>query len=110
MANRMQKGEVRYFKRDLNTNNGKYWKASTLHIARRKFIEVTDPMQVQHGGDHYKKMKIQPVEYIHANSLGFLEGSAIKYITRHEYKGGVEDVKKAIHFLQMLLKLKYGVE
>ncbi len=59
-------------------------------------------LQAQVGGNHYKKLKIQPVEYIMANNLGFCEGSAIKYITRWRDKGGVQDIDKAIHFLQIL--------
>ena len=49
-----------------------------------------DPLKLQFGGDHYKQMKIQPVEYIMANNLNYLEGNAIKYITRHSLKGGRE--------------------
>ena len=64
-------------------------------------------LQKQVGGNHYKKYKIQPVEFIHANALGFIEGCAIKYIVRHRDKGGAEDIRKAIHFLEMLLELEY---
>lgn len=59
-------------------------------------------LDIQVGGNHYKKLKIQPVEYIMANELGFCEGSAIKYITRWRDKGGIQDIDKAIHFLQIL--------
>lgn len=64
--------------------------------------EENNALQAQIGGNHYKKLKIQPVEYIMANNLGFCEGSAIKYITRWRDKGGVQDIDKAIHFLQIL--------
>ena len=57
----------------------------------------------QVGGDHYLKMKIQPVEYIVKNNIGYREGSAIKYISRWQHKGGVEDLKKAIHCLEMII-------
>lgn len=57
----------------------------------------------QVGGDHYLKMKIQPVEYIVKNNIGYREGSAIKYISRWQHKGGVEDLKKARHYLDMLI-------
>ena len=67
-----------------------------------------NPLQTQVGGDHYAKLKIQPVEYIHANGLGFIEGSVIKYVTRHKSKGGKQDIEKAIHFLELLLKMEYG--
>jgi hypothetical protein len=68
---------------------------------------VTD---VQIGGEHYKK-GIQPVDYIHSNELDFFEGNAIKYITRNKRKGNpVEDLKKAIHYLQLKLKIDHGIE
>lgn len=68
--------------------------------------EVDSALAVQVAGDHYKRLKIQPVEYIHANNLGFFEGSVIKYITRWRDKGGVEDLKKAKHFIDLLLELE----
>lgn len=63
-------------------------------------------LQVQEGGDHYKKLKIQPVEYIHANGLPFAEGSVIKYVTRWRDKNGIADLKKARHFLDLLIELE----
>lgn len=65
-------------------------------------------LDVQVGADHYKQQKIQPVEYIHANNIGFMEGNVIKYVTRHKLKNGKQDLEKAIHFLQMLIELEYG--
>lgn len=62
----------------------------------------------QIGGNHYQCLRIQPVEYNYANGLPFIEGSVVKYITRHRNKNKAEDVKKAIHFCIMLLKLEYG--
>jgi hypothetical protein len=61
----------------------------------------------QEGGDHYKTMKIEPVEFCQRNGLNFCESSAIKYICRHKRKNGVEDIRKAIHFLELLLQLEY---
>lgn len=63
-----------------------------------------DPLAKQEGGKHYKGLAIQPVEYVMANKLGFCEGNVIKYVTRHQYKNGKEDLKKAIHFLEFLIK------
>jgi len=62
---------------------------------------MTDKNQV--GGDHYKKMKIEPVEYIAKNGIGFLEGNIIKYVSRYKSKGGLEDLKKAKHYLDLLI-------
>lgn len=61
----------------------------------------------QEGGSHYKDMIIQPVEYITANRLGFLEGNVIKYITRHPVKNGAEDIRKAIHYCELILATRY---
>lgn len=62
----------------------------------------------QVGGDHYKWMAIQPAEYAHRNGLGFLEGNVVKYVTRHDRKGGKQDLLKAIHCLQLLIEYQYG--
>ena len=61
----------------------------------------------QVGGDHYKKMVIQPTEFINKNKLLFAEGNAIKYICRHSSKGGIQDVDKAIHYLEMVKERDY---
>ena len=63
-------------------------------------------LDIQVDGNHYKKYKIQPMEYIHANNIPFPEGNAIKYITRWRDKGGLKDIDKAIHILQMLKELE----
>lgn len=63
----------------------------------------------QPGGNHYKDKAIQPVQYIHANGIGFMAGNVVKYITRHQDKGGAEDVRKAIHYCQLILELEYGI-
>ena len=63
----------------------------------------------QVGGNHYKNFKIQPVEFITSNNLTFLEGNVIKYVCRHHSKGKAEDIKKAIHYLEMILERDYNV-
>lgn len=66
-------------------------------------MPATAPLATQVGGRHYKDMKIQPIEYILANGIGFVEGAVIKYVSRWRDKGGVEDLKKARHFLDILI-------
>ena len=61
----------------------------------------------QIGGSHYLKMKIQPSEFANKNNLPFAEGNAIKYICRHKYKGGKEDLKKAKHYIEMIEERDY---
>lgn len=63
----------------------------------------------QIGGDHYLKCGIMPTTYIRANNLDFFEGNIIKYATRHKEKGGAEDIKKVIHYAEMILKDVYGI-
>ena len=67
-------------------------------------------LNTQEGGDHYKSLKIQPVEYIHANGLGFFEGSIVKYVTRWRSKNGLEDLRKARHFIDLLLERELSHE
>lgn len=67
---------------------------------------MTSALDQQEGGDHYRKLPIQPVEYIHRNGIGFIEGSVIKYVTRWRAKGGVEDLRKARHFLDLLIQME----
>lgn len=63
-------------------------------------------LKEQEGGNHYRDMPIQPVEFIHANSIGYFEGCAIKYLTRWKKKNGIEDLKKARHFIDLLIELE----
>ena len=77
---------------------------------KRPEPSVTSALDVQTGGDHYKDMKIQPVEFIHANGLPFIEGAIIKYVCRHKAKNGRQDLEKARHFIDMLLELEYPEE
>jgi hypothetical protein len=61
----------------------------------------------QIGGDHYKSLRIQPAEFIHRNNLGFLEGCIIKRVCRYQSKGGMEDLQKAKHEIDLLIELEY---
>lgn len=63
-------------------------------------------LDVQVGGDHYKKLKIQPMEYSMANGLDACQHTAIKYITRFRDKGGVADLEKAKHVIDMLIEFE----
>lgn len=68
--------------------------------------EPANALGTQEGGSHYKDMKIQPIEYCHANNLGMCEGSVVKYISRWRDKNGIEDLKKAKHFIDLLIQLE----
>ena len=64
-------------------------------------------LREQVGGDHYSKLAIQPVTYITANRLSYLQGNVIKYTTRYKDKGTpIQDLKKAKHYIEMLIELE----
>lgn len=71
-------------------------------------VNVSTPpatvLGTQIGGDHYTRQKIQPIEYIWANDLGFSEGNIIKYATRWRYKGGIKDLEKLVHHGNLLIE------
>jgi hypothetical protein len=67
-----------------------------------------NPLDTQEGGSHYKDMAIQPVEFIHRNRIPYLEANVIKYVCRHRSKNGVEDLKKARHYIDLLIQLEYN--
>lgn len=67
-------------------------------------------LDVQVGGDHYRKGAIQPVEFSYSNGFGFCEGSIIKYVARHRRKGGKQDLLKARHYIDLLIQLEYPEE
>lgn len=72
-------------------------------------METTDnPLDSQVGGNHYKDLKIQPIEFIHANNIPFCEANAIKYLCRWRNKNGKQDLEKARHYIDLLIKLEYG--
>ena len=68
------------------------------------------PLKKQVGGNHYKEMAIQPIEFIVKNRIPYIEGNIIKYACRHREKNGAEDIKKIIHYAELLLELEYGGE
>lgn len=61
-------------------------------------------LRVQVGGNHYAKCAIQPIDYIMANGLDYLQGNVIKYVTRYKDKNGMEDLEKAAHYLRIMIE------
>lgn len=57
----------------------------------------------QIGGQHYK-LSIEPWDYIIANDLGYLEGNIVKYVSRYKAKNGLQDLEKALHYLEKLIE------
>lgn len=70
-------------------------------------VSTANALGKQPGGSHYKDKAIQPVQYIHANSLGFCEGNVVKYVTRWRDKGGLQDLLKAKHYIELLIELEH---
>jgi len=58
----------------------------------------------QVGGSHYKTMKIQPLEYALENNLGVCEHAVVKYVSRWKTKGGIQDLEKARHYIDILIE------
>lgn len=79
----------------------------------KEIEEKTGPIselatEKQVGGNHYKQFKIQPFEFIQKNDLNFGQGNVVKYVCRYKYKNGIEDLKKAKHYLELLAQTEYG--
>lgn len=68
-------------------------------------MKATD---TQEGGNHYKRYAIQPTEFIHRNGLDFIQGNVIKYVMRYKEKNGLQDLKKARHYIDLLIEFEYG--
>lgn len=66
----------------------------------------SSPLERQIGGKHYKGFKIQPIEFVHGNGIPFIEGSIIKYICRWRDKGGIQDLEKIKHYVDLLIELE----
>lgn len=63
-------------------------------------------LATQCGGTHYKEYKIQPIAFIHANQIPFIEANCIKYLCRWRDKGGVQDLEKVKHYIEILIELE----
>jgi len=58
---------------------------------------------IQIGGSHYKNLEIQPIDYILGNQLGYCEANVVKYVSRWQSKGGIDDLRKAKHYIDFLI-------
>ena len=79
------------------------WKSNAFEPSPNLF-KKDSPFEIQVGGEHYKTLPIQPVEFILANDLGFCEGNAVKYLCRYKQKGGAQDLHKAKHYIEILIE------
>ena len=87
---------------------------STIEVhLRRKYEEETNSYQV--GGDHYKKMPVQPWEAMEScmsveEFVGYLRGNVVKYVMRCSSKGGIQDLKKSQHYLTKLIEILENIK
>ena len=79
---------------------------SESDVAKQEVCTELTSLLRQEGGDHYKEMVIQPIEFIHANDIPFIEGCAIKYLSRWRDKGGIKDLRKCMHIIEILVDLE----
>lgn len=66
----------------------------------------TSALEKQVGGDHYKQFTIQPIEFINANNLSYMQGNVIKYVVRYSFKDGLTDLEKAKHYIEMMIEFE----
>jgi hypothetical protein len=60
----------------------------------------------QVAGNHYKQFRIEPWDAIIDWNLGYLDGNAVKYLSRWRHKNGIEDLKKARHYIDKLIEVE----
>lgn len=86
---------------------------STIHNCKHPEYQISKPAKPistandkQIAGDHYKKYgNLQPWDVVTTWNMGYLDGTALKYLARWKDKGGIDDLKKAIHFIEKLIEV-----
>jgi hypothetical protein len=94
---------MQFWDKSINDATAQDWDAVRPDISEPN--DATDPLSYQVGGEHYTKKKIQPVEYIHANEMDYMDGAIVKYISRWRDKGGVQDLQKIKQCVDLIIKL-----
>jgi hypothetical protein len=82
------------------------WTPQEEEVMQQMLSAPQSALDVQVAGNHYKDLAIQPVEYIHANGIGYFEGNVIKYVSRWRNKNGIKDLEKAKHYIELLIELE----
>ena len=80
-------------------------------MTKKVIATISQPVPAlskQVGGDYYKDMAIQPMEFLQKNRLTWCEANIIKYVCRHHKKGGIKDLLKAMHYLESLIEMEYN--
>jgi hypothetical protein len=108
LAYTLSRGVLSYLTNDMETIKERGQSVILSELLEFTNLPVTDLLKRQVGGNHYMNFAIMPIEYISKNNLDFLEGNIIKYISRHKHKNGAEDIKKVIHYAELILEIQYG--
>jgi len=98
-------GDSLYAKSHLDPEEGKglYFYEHELKLITEESKKASE---VQYGGSHYKNLKIQPMKYSLENNLNYAQANTVKYVTRYKDKNGIEDLKKAIHCIELLIEFE----
>lgn len=92
---------------DLEEKKTTVWTTPPKDFEYKKIKEIKmKASNTQIGGNHYSDMAIQPTEFIHKNNLSFIQGNIIKYVCRYKSKGGIEDLNKAKHYIDLLIEFE----
>lgn len=86
------------------------WKEESALFPHNSEVPAVKAEDAQVGGEHYKNLPYQPYLFAVQNNIGAYEWKAMEYVMRHAEKGGLEDLKKAIHTIQLLAAARYGEE
>jgi hypothetical protein len=89
-----------------DTGGLRNWNGNGLILVKSVADVKVAASKTQVAGNHYSKLKIQPMEYCLQNDLNYGQSNAIKYITRYKDKNGIEDLKKAIHCIELLIEFE----
>ncbi len=104
----MSSSTDKIFQQDLDAVRNRYEiyraKQDDMDKAVKSMGESASATQV--GGSHYKDMVIQPVEFIYRNDIPYMEACAIKYLCRWRSKGGIQDLQKAKHYIDLLIEME----
>ena len=73
-------------------------------------VKIYNMIKENVSPDYYARYDIEPISFIMRNNITYAEGNVIKYVLRHDMKGGVEDIDKAIRYLEMIKEEKYSAK
>ena len=75
-----------------------------------KNVRIYNMIKENVSPDYYARYDIEPISFIMRNNIPYAEGNVIKYVLRHDMKGGREDIDKAIRYLEMIKEEKYNAK